>query len=151
MNYPQQTPKELGEVRDVTNEAIAESFENAQDPWKEYALHCVSVIAKKMQYFTVNDVRPLVAASPYKTQDNRALGAVIKHAQKRNWIKPSGDTRVNKTGHGTHMQVWESNIYGEEITFVKPTVKVENNTKARYEEKCPHGLPLFVSCPNCQT
>lgn len=151
MTYPQQTPEELGEIRDVTNEAIAQSFENAQDPWKEYAMHCVSVIAKKMPEFTVNDVRPLVEASPYTTQDKRAMGAVIKAAQKRGWIKPSGEVRVNKTGHGTQMTVWESNIYGEEIDFVAPTVKVENNTKAPYEEKCPHGLPLFVSCPNCQT
>ena len=64
-----------------------------------------------MPEFTVNDVRPLVNASPFKTQDNRALGAVIRMAQKRAWIKASGVTRVNKTGHGIGMQVWSSLIF----------------------------------------
>lgn len=123
MNYPHQSRDELNEVREVTEAAVAQSFENAQNPWKEYAMHCVSVIAKQKEYFTVNDVRPLVEASPYTTQDNRALGGVIKAAQKRGWIEPSGEERVNKTGHGTKMQVWKSRIFGETVDFVVPTTK----------------------------
>ena len=149
IGYPTQTTEQLAEVQAVTDEAVLQSFENAKDPWKAYALRCVSVIAKKMETFTVNDVRPLVAQSPFKTQDNRALGGVIKQAEKKGWIYPTGETRVNKTGHGTAMQVWGSNIHGETIEFVVPEVP-EPPKVDPYADKCPHGLPKFVACPNCQ-
>ena len=149
MDYPQQTPEELEEVKQVTEEAIAASYENAQNPWKEYALHCVSILAKTMQKFTVDDVRPLVAQSPFKTQDNRALGGVLKEAKRRRWIEASGETRVNKTGHGIGMPVWESRIYGETIDFVKPTVMLVPKVKTPVN-LCRHGVPTFVKCPNCE-
>jgi hypothetical protein len=147
MTYPEQTPEQLKEVKETTEEAVLRSYENAKDPWKEYALHCVSIIAKKMEEFTVNDVRPLVNASPYTTQDNRALGAVIKEAARRGWITNTHQTQVNKIGHGVQMSIWRSNIVGEEIDFVSPTVKPEPTP---FIENCEHGLPTFVACPNCE-
>ncbi len=132
MNYPQQSSQELSEIKAVTEEAVIRSFENAQNPWKEYALRCLEAVAKTKEEFTVNDVRPLVAQSPYTTQDNRALGGVFKEAQKRGWIDTTGAVRVNKTGHGTQMQVWKSKIYGETIRFTIPTVK-EKKYRIRHE------------------
>lgn len=149
MNYPAPTPKYLAEVKEVTNEAVARAWEHADDPWREYALHCVSVIAKRMDEFTVNDVRPLVDAGGFKTNDKRAMGGVIKEAQRRNWIASTGRIQPSKVGHGSNMTIWSSNIVGETIDFVKPPLKKIVMTKPPVN-LCAHGLPTFVSCPNCK-
>lgn len=147
MNYPAPTPEYRQETKELTEEAVARSFEHANDPWKLYALHCVSVVAKRMEEFTVNDVRPLVDLSPYKTQDNRAMGGVIKEAVRRGWIESTKQVQVSKVGHGSNMTIWRSRIVGETIDFVKPP---EPKEEPKPVENCPHGLPLFVACPNCK-
>lgn len=149
MKYPAPTPEYLQETKELTEEAIARSWENAVDPWKEYALHCVSVVAKRMEEFTVNDVRPLVEAGGFTTQDKRAMGGVIKEAQRRNWIASTGRVQTSKVGHGSNMTIWSSNIVGETIDFVKPPLKAVTMTKPPVNV-CPHGLPTFVICTNCK-
>lgn len=149
MTYPAPTPAYRQETKELTEEGIARSWENAADPWKAYALHCVSVIAKRMEEFTVNDVRPLVEAGGFTTNDNRAMGGVIKEAQRRNWIESTKRVQTSKVGHGSNMTIWRSNIVGETVDFVKPPLKQVVMEKPPVN-LCPHNLPTFVSCPNCK-
>jgi len=60
---------------------------------------------------TVDRVRFFVQKSPLKTHDNRAMGGVMKVAQKIGLIEPTGETRPSKVGHKVPMQVWRSCIY----------------------------------------
>ena len=104
-------------IQEVKEEGINRGLENAADDWKSYALECVIAVAKNQHHFTVNDVRPLVKHSPYQTHDNRALGGVFATAKKLGFIEASGRSVPNKTGHGIHMQIWKSKVYGRaEIT-----------------------------------
>lgn len=113
MNYPKDNLKELQVIKEITQNAVHTAYVNADDPWKEYAMHCLATVARNMPYFTVADVRPHVEASRYRTHDKRAMGGVIQAARAIGWIEPSGEQRVNKVGHGIKMQVWKSRLYQE--------------------------------------
>ena len=105
------TPEYLVAMKKDTDKAIADGHDHAKVEWRNYALQCVEAIAKRRQEFTVNDVREMIHNGPYKTHDNRAVGGVVKRAQRYGMIRPSGRTIPNRVGHGTQMQIWSSCIY----------------------------------------
>ena len=99
---------------ELKREGIEQGIENAAVDWKSYAMECVIAVARRKELFTVNDVRDLVKHSPFQTHDRRAMGGVMKYSQRMGFIEPSGGEIVNKTGHGTKIQIWKSLIYGRE-------------------------------------
>lgn len=99
------------ELQRVTDEAIERGFNNASIKWRVMALENLYRFAKCTKTFTVNDFRDMVALSPIKTHDNRAMGGVIQTARKEGWIKPTGKSIPSRVGHKVHIQVWESLIF----------------------------------------
>jgi hypothetical protein len=105
----------MDDIQRTTDEAIDRGHRNADDRWKTMALECVKVICLRQQEFTMNDVRWLVLNSRIKTQDNRAMGGVMKTAVKLGWIKPTGRSIVSKVGHKSPLQIWHSNLYQQTL------------------------------------
>jgi hypothetical protein len=98
----------------ATQHAINQSEKHAHDAWRAYAINAVERVARLRAEFTVDAVRYLVERSHFKTHDKRAMGGVIKTAQRNGWISPTGKTVPSKVGHKTPMQIWRSNIYRDE-------------------------------------
>lgn len=105
------------EIRQATEKGVNSGYSHADATWKEMALECVRVIALEKSTFTMNDVRWLVRQSPIKTHDNRAMGGVIKKAQKLGWVQPTGQSIPSKVGHGVSLQIWKSNLYKHPTLF----------------------------------
>ncbi len=102
---------EKAEIQAATDAGINQGHKAADGTWKKMALECVKVICLEKETFTMNDVRWLIRMSPIKTHDNRAVGGIVKMAQKLNWIKPTGQSITSKVGHKSQLQVWKSNLY----------------------------------------
>ncbi len=105
------------DIKQVTDEAIEKGYQNANDDWKNMAMECVRVICVQQPSFTMNDVRWLVEASPIKTQDNRAMGGVMRTAQKLGWVEPTGQTIISKVGHKSLLQIWRSKLFKSKDTL----------------------------------
>lgn len=99
------------EIRDVTEKAIERGLYFANPEWKNMALSCVEAVCLKKATFTTNDVRWLVEASPIKTHDKRAMGGIMKKAEKLGWIVQTGLTVRSKVGHGVPLQIWKSKLF----------------------------------------
>lgn len=99
------------EMQRLTDKGIKDALDHANSEWKKMALGCVIRVAGDTKEFTVDRVRFFVQKSPLKTHDNRAMGGVMKVAQKIGLIEPTGETRPSKVGHKVPMQVWRSCIY----------------------------------------
>lgn len=102
---------EREDIRRITDDAIDQGYRGADISWKDMALECVRMVCLKKERFTTNDVRWLIEASPIKTHDKRAMGGVMKHAQKIGWICRTGESIMSRVGHGVPLQVWRSRIY----------------------------------------
>lgn len=102
---------------DDTDEAIKRSYRNANLVWKEKTLQNLFDFCVQHETFSMNEFREYNKhMDPYiKTQDNRAMGGVVKEAQKRGWIKPTGNLTVSKVGHKVPIQIWESLIKSSEV------------------------------------
>ncbi len=105
------TPVQRVEMHKVTTEAVKRSYDHADDEWRAMALDCVKHVAQRHETFTVNDVRDLVQLSHLKTHDNRAMGGVMKTAQRIGYIAPTGESIPSVVGHKVPIQIWKSLIY----------------------------------------
>lgn len=102
---------EIAKIRELTDKAIEEGYDAANAEWRAMALEQVYRVALRKEEFTANDVRDLVENSPLKTHDKRAMGGVMKTAQKMGWIHPSGRSIPSKVGHLVPILIWESKIF----------------------------------------
>lgn len=98
-------------MREATDRAVAQGFENAHDAWRAMALECLQQICLTKAEFTVNDVRDLVQLSDLKTHDNRAMGGVMVTGKRNGWLMPTGRSIPSVVGHKVHIQIWKSLIY----------------------------------------
>lgn len=105
------TKEEQKQMQFLTDKGIKTSFDNAHEEWRSMALGCVRDVCLKHKTFTVNDVRALVKLSTLKTHDNRAMGGVMKTAQKMRWLEPTGESIPSVVGHKVHIQVWKSLLF----------------------------------------
>ena len=102
--------KDLAEIRRLTDDALARGLEHSVAEWRMMALEALYSVARTKERFTVNDVRPIVDASPIKTHDKRAMGGVIAMGRKLGWIEATGEAIPSKVGHMVPIQIWKSKI-----------------------------------------
>ena len=88
-----------------TAQAKVESGASGQ--WKDYCLSLIQNIAMVNQRFT-SDV--VMLAMTEKPHDPRALGPLMKKAQKNGYIRPTNEYRPSVRRHATPLRVWESLI-----------------------------------------
>lgn len=107
----------FSDIKSVTDEAVDRGYEHAHELWKEYAIDCVEQVCLSKEEFTMDEVRDLVRNCPHKTHDLRAMGGIIKKAQKMKWCESTGEIRHSKNviAHGTPIHVWKSLIFKKSI------------------------------------
>lgn len=131
------TAEYVEEMNTQTEDAIERAYKHAPDEWRKYALQCVEAVAKRNEEFTVNEVRSLIKAGIYKTHDNRALGGVMKTAQRLGIIEPTGNTIPSVVGHRTPIQIWRSRIFNKTGNYVPESIVVTEKpvvtSKPKYE------------------
>jgi hypothetical protein len=93
------------QLRDV---GMAQVAAGAASTFKDTALLAVETLARRQREVTSDDVWPLLDG--VRTTDNRALGPVMKTAQRLGWIEPTD--RVTLTAqplsHRSPMRIWRS-------------------------------------------
>jgi hypothetical protein len=81
----------------------------AAESWKSYCLALIRDVARLNNRFT-SDV--VMLAMQQKPHDPRALGPLMKVAQKMGYIRPLNEYKPSVRRHATPLRVWESLIYG---------------------------------------
>lgn len=96
--------QDAAEARRRRDEAVERVGTNADDEWKRRALDAVRVLAESGQNFTSDDVWARVG-SP---REPRALGAVMRDAQRRELCVPTPDYRPSARPecHARPVRVW---------------------------------------------
>jgi len=117
MNYYDQ-------IKAETNAAIRKGLDRANISWRELALNLVLKAALTRHEFTTNDFHHDLDKSINKTHDNRALGGVMKTAQRLGWIEPTGKFANSdyKQHHLSLKNVWRSKIYGQKVAVSVPVM-----------------------------
>lgn len=98
----------------LRDEAI-ERTGNANVYFKDQALPMVRDVAKRSEYLTTDDVwLSLRQADVIMPTDPRALGAVMKAAQKNQWIAPTDRHKLSQRPacHRRPLRIWKSRLYG---------------------------------------
>lgn len=93
-----------------TDDAIQQGLDNADEEWKSLALQAVFDCCVEKDRFTADDIRFVLTDDQAKTHDRRAMGGIMKKAQKNGWCKATGVHIKSKFTHGHLHQVWESLI-----------------------------------------
>lgn len=105
--------KERNAAQQAANDAIARVGNNADPSWMQTALDAVRSIAiEQHRRFTTDDVWALLAERNVPApREPRALGAVIRVAQKQGMVRATGDyVKSRRTEcHGRPVMVWEEN------------------------------------------
>lgn len=88
------TTVEQGDLFAITQEAVQRAADHANGEWLRDAQQAVRTLADGGKPFTTDDVWALLAiTSTAATHEPRALGAVIRQAQRDELIRHTGDWR----------------------------------------------------------
>lgn len=79
--------------------------ERLEPGWQSTALEVLRAYSTTHDRFMLEHVSIYVPADA----DRRALGAVVREARSRGWIKPDG---VGRDQYGSHKTAWRSLIFG---------------------------------------
>lgn len=98
--------------------AIAQVEANANDQWKEAAFAAVQRVCRKKQTFFTDDVwkefhaSDGIEKSEFGTHDRRAMGAVIKRAEREGLCENTGQFRPSsrKSTHRSPRSLWRSKV-----------------------------------------
>lgn len=88
------TTVEQGDLFAITQEAVQRAADHADTDWLRDAARAVRTLAAQREPFTTDDVWALLnATSTATTHEPRALGAVIRQAQRDELIRTTGEWR----------------------------------------------------------
>ena len=98
--------------------AIAQVEANANGQWKEAAFAAVERVCRQKQTFVVDDVwiefhrSDGIEQAEYGTHERRAMGAVMKRAERVGLCENTGQYRVSarKTCHRNPRSLWRSKV-----------------------------------------
>lgn len=109
---PKGCPMCRREVAAETQAAIDGGYA-ASPMWGYMAIKALERIATANQTLTADDVMHELESGVFHTRDNRAMGAIMKEAQHKGWIRPLDQfvPSTNKRKHQSPTRVWESIIY----------------------------------------
>jgi hypothetical protein len=95
----------LQRQKQLSENAQRSVLENASGEWVAYCLNLIENIARANQTFTSDVVMLAMTRRPH---DPRALGPVMKMAQKKGYIRPTDEYRPSVRRHATPLRVWQS-------------------------------------------
>lgn len=90
---------------------IAKALAHAEEEWVTAALAAVFAVAKQREHFTADHVWMYGDGLP-PPREPRAMGSVMRIADKAGWISPTQDHWLSKrpSCHRRPLRVWESNL-----------------------------------------
>jgi len=100
-------------AREAHKDGMGRVEDHAAPEWKDHALEAVRATARSGREFTVDDVWPNLAGGA--THDLRAMGPVMKRAQRLRLIEPTGRFELARriSCHKCPRRVWRSLICDE--------------------------------------
>ena len=104
---------EINKIKQETDIAIKKGFDNTEIEWRKSALMVIYNLCTQESTLTANDFTEMIKEMPLKTRDNRAIGGVVRMAQKFRWITKTGESEFSKAGHLLKIQVWKSLLFGK--------------------------------------
>lgn len=102
----------------LTNRAIKQGYENAEPSWRELALWAVKAVCTQGPEFTSDEVHQILKElAVAETHDTRALGGVMRQAQRFGWCEPTIYTRKSERPacHRRPLCVWRSNLWSYSV------------------------------------
>lgn len=98
----------------LLDEALGRVDANADAVWKEDVLNAIHRLALTVEDFTTDDVWEAVRLNESTTHEPRAIGALMKRAADRGWIRPTPTYRktTRPEAHGRPIRVWKSRLVG---------------------------------------
>lgn len=122
-------PREyIEKIKAEVEAAVARGWDAADSEWRKMALLILCATALGTREFSVNDFRERLKAQPEKTHDNRAVGGLMKTAERWGWIENTGLTFPSKVGHKTPLTVWRSKIF-QDLSFREIEVRETNQER----------------------
>lgn len=99
--------------RAAADTAIEQASRHANPEFTRDALQAVHALASRRVHFTTDAVWALMSGQ-ITTHEPRALGAVMRRAQKLGWIAPTDEYRctVQVAAHRRPKRVWRSTLCG---------------------------------------
>ncbi|MAB58260.1 MAG: hypothetical protein CL524_12015 [Aequorivita sp.] len=103
--------KSLKKGKAARDAAMEESSVGANTAWKEAALDAIYVTAKRRDTLIVDDIWKHFHSSE-TTGDLRAVGPLMRVAQREGWIAPTKQFRPSyvPSHHATPRRVWKSKL-----------------------------------------
>lgn len=94
-------------------QGIGAALKNADESWVTAALAAVFRVASTREHFTVDHVWLEGEGLP-SPREPRAMGSVMRVADKAGWISPTSDHWMSKRPacHRRPLRVWQSNLLG---------------------------------------
>lgn len=94
---------------DITNEAIDRVDRNADEEWKREAYEMVCVACSRYTEFTTDTIWSMLARTSLTTHEPRAMGAIMRKAQRDGLIKATGQytTSTRPECHKRPVMIWE--------------------------------------------
>ena len=91
--------------------AMAQIHDNTKVAWKEAALDAIHQTARLHSEFIVDDVWDYLETDE-EIEDKRAIGPLMRVAQREGWIEPSGKFKPSRvvSHHATPRRIWKSRI-----------------------------------------
>ena len=91
--------------------AMAQIHDNTKVAWKEAALDAIQQTARLHSEFIVDDVWDYLETDE-EIEDQRAIGPLMRVAQREGWIEPSGKFKPSRvvSHHATPRRIWKSRI-----------------------------------------
>ena len=98
------------DAREARDHAIRRADEHANPSWRDEALLAVHRLARTRATLTSQDVMGLIDA---ETHEPRAIGATMKEAARRGWIRAGGYIPSKRAeSHCRPVRLWHSLIQG---------------------------------------
>lgn len=104
---------EQNPVQMSLDEALEQVEENANQFWFNACLRTVRQISERHEEFTTDLVWERMEKLPFFTNENRAMGAIMRKAAKSGWIEPTGNYEQSKRPecHRRPVAIWRSCLY----------------------------------------
>lgn len=98
------------DAQEICEDAIERVDGGANLEWKKYAENVVYELCIMRYRFTTDDVWDKMEGCGLRTETNRALGAVMRHAAKNGWCKATGEYQKSRgiNRHRMPILIWES-------------------------------------------
>lgn len=102
--------REAAGGRQARDAAIQQVDEHADDAWKEDAYAAVAWLTERSDEFTTDDVWAQLNLHAFETHERRAMGAIMRRAQREGLIEPTARYQQSTRAvcHCAPKRVWRT-------------------------------------------